>query len=416
MSDDDPVHAALAERLGDDAAAGLLRRLRGFSNHPNAVKGAAKLDAGPDVAAAALAVVENPALASPLGLAAEPLMWPAPELWPLLTLAARADVGVVDRVAPLFVGQAYADRLFRAIRRAAGTAPGPTAPGTAPETTQPDVPQKLSEVNRWVAAHPDVDPAVLGPRPGQRAAARVAAVRALGAIGTPAALAVLSDYAADRYPDALLAELHRAWDRFDRRVFAATMFRPGRVDLGVARSIEGIGAVPGLTGLTVVLEGGADLAPLAECTALRTLAVGAEGEPGLRGVEPVVDLPDLVELQLTRTTRHADLAPLARSGVRRLRIDLDGADADVLLAMPHLERVLVADDSPAPDTGAVLADLVRRGVQVTVYAHQAGGFPLLVESGASDLVVVEQSGYVGVTADPGTAGDLRSRLVSNVVP
>ena len=412
-ADDDPVLTALADRLGADAAGGLLRRLRSYSNYPNAVKGAAKMPAGPEVATAALTVVESPALASPLGLVAEPLMGPATELWPLLTLAARADVGVVERMAPLFAGQDYADRLFRAIRRAAAT---PGAPAPAPGPDQPDVPQKVSEVNPWVSAHRGVDPAVLGPRPGQRAAARAAAVRALGLLGTPEALTVLGGYAADGYPDAVLSELHRAWDRFDRRAFAATMFRPGRVDLGMARTLEGIGAVPGLTDLAVVLRDGADLTPLAECLGLRTLAVGAEGDPGLLGVDPVVDLPDLVALHLTRTTRNADLTPLARCGVRRLRIDLDGADAAFLLAMPHLERVLVGDHSPDADTGAVLADLVRRGVVVVVPHGHAAGFPLLVESGAADLVVVEQSGYVGVTRDPATAEDLRSRLFSNVVP
>ncbi|MSW65296.1 MAG: hypothetical protein F2825_10485, partial [Actinobacteria bacterium] len=96
-TDDDPVLTALARQLGDDTARGLLRRLRSFSNYPNGVKGAAKLPADPEVSTAALAVVEDPALASPLGLVAEPLMWPAMELWPLLALAARADVGVVER-------------------------------------------------------------------------------------------------------------------------------------------------------------------------------------------------------------------------------------------------------------------------------------------------------------------------------
>jgi hypothetical protein len=411
--DDDPVLAALAARLGDAEAAGLLRRLRSYSNYPNAVKGAAKLDAGLEVAAAALEIVEDPALAAPLGLVAEPLMWPATELWPLLTLAARADVGVVERTAPLFAGQDYADRLFRAIRRAAATAAAPV-PTSGPD--QPDVPQKLSEVTPWMSAHPGVDPAVLGPRSGQRTPARAAAVRALGLLGTPEALTVLGGYAAGGYPDAILVELHRAWGRFDRREFAATMFRPGRLDLGTARTLEGIGAVPGLTGLSVVLRDGADLTPLAECRELRTLAVGAEGEPGLLGVEPVVDLPDLVDLHLTRTTRNADLTPLARCGARRLQIDLDGADAAFLLAMPNLQRLLVADDSPDADTGAVLAALVRRGVVVTVHRLQAAGFPLLTESGSADLVVVEQSGYVGVTADPATADELRSRLFSNVVP
>lgn len=415
---DDPVRVALAARLGDGTAATLLERLRGFSNHPNAVKGAAKGDADPGVEAAALAVVEDPALAVVLGLETgdEPYARPAAEFWPLLTLAARADLDVLDRVAPAFEGQAYATRLLAAARRAASKhAAAPPRAATAPAAAAPDVPQKVSEVAAWVAAHPGVDPEVLAQVPHQKAAARVAAVRALGTIATPEALAVLGRYATGSWSDALLAELHRAWGRFDRRAFAATVFGAGHLDLGLTPSLEGIGAVDGLTSLDVVLVDGADLAPVAECTDLHTLRVAAEGEPGLRSVEPVLELPALIELHLTRTTRHADLATLARSGVRRLRVDLDGADAAFLLGMPHLERVLVADDAPHPDAGGVLAELVRRGVQVTVLRHQAAGFPLLVEAG-DGTTVVEQSGYLGFSADATTADDVRRRLSSNLVP
>jgi hypothetical protein len=414
---DDPVRSALGARLGDDAADALLGRLRGFSNYPNGVKGAGKLDADPAAEEAALAVVEDAALAAPLGLDSDDrYARPTMEYWPLLTLAARADVGVLDRVAPVFAGQDHASRLLASIRRAATKRAASTGAPEAASASAPDVPGKVSEVNAWLAAHPDVDPAVLAPRPGQKAAARLAAVRALGTLATPAALTVLGRYAGDDYPEKVLDELHRAWGRFDRRAFAATMFRPGHLDLGFARTVEGIGVVAGLTSLEVVLEDGADLTPLAECTGLRTLKVGAEGEPGLLGVEPVLDLPELTELHLTRTTRNADLAPLARSAVRRLRIDLDGADASFLQEMPHLERLLVADGSPHADAGAVLAELGRRGVQVTVYRHQAAGFPLLVETGSADVVVVEANGYLGVSADAGAAEDVRRRLVSGLVP
>ncbi|GAA5141160.1 hypothetical protein GCM10023340_02390 [Nocardioides marinquilinus] len=420
----DPVLSALATRLGDEAAAALLARARGYSNYPNAVKGAAKLDGDPVVEAAALAVVDDPALAGELGLAPDvfPFGAPATALWALLTLAARADVGVVDRVAPHFTGQDYADRLLTAVRRAATrhAAAGGTTSATADTAPAPEVPQKLSQVKPWLAAHPDADPEALAPVPRQKAAARVAAVRTLGSLGTPQALDVLGRYAADRYPDAVLDELHRAWPRFDRRAFAATMFgRSDTLDLGMAPSLEGLGAVPGLTGLDVVLDapGGADLTPLAECTALRTLRVGAEGEPGLLGVEPLLGLTALTELHLTRTTRHADLTPLARLGVRRLRLDLDGGDGSFLLDMAHLERLLLADGDARPETGEVLVGLVERGVLVTVYRHQAASFPALTERGlAADVVAVEQNGYLGLTTDPDAADGLRRRLASNIVP
>jgi hypothetical protein len=278
-----------------------------------------------------------------------------------------------------------------------------------------EVPQKAAEVKAWLGAHPDVDPAVLAPRTGQKAAARVAAVRALGAVGTPRALEVLGEYAEDSYSDAVLKELHTAWGRFDRRAFAATMFRQAAytLDLGMAPTIEGIGAVPGLTSLDVVLTKGADLAPLAECTGLRTLRVGAEGEPGLLGVEPLRELLELTELHLTRTTHNADLTPLADLPVRRLRLDLEGADGSFLLRMPHLERLLLSGGA----ADVVLA-LVRQGVRVVVWAHERDWVPGLLEQagGAADIHVVEKAGRIGLTNDESKLEELGRHLFSNILP
>ena len=257
---------------------------------------------------------------------------------------------------------------------------------------------------------------MLAPFGGQKATARAAAVRALAALGTPAALEVLARYAVDRYPDAMLAELHRAWGRFDRREFAARMFDGAApvLDLGLTPALDGIGGVPDLTGLDVVLTDGADLSPLAECTALRVLRVACEGEAGLHDVEPLRQLPDLTELHLTRTTRHADLTPLAGLPVRHLRVHLEGAEASFLLRMPRLERLLVADDRPHADAGGTLAALARTGVMVTVYAHQSAGFSDLL--GAADLVTVEQNGYLAAVRDRSAVEEVRVRLATNRLP
>lgn len=139
---DDPVHAALASRLGDEAATALLTRLGRYSNHPNTVAGVAGAPSAPDVEAAALAAVEDPGLLGALGFGvdSDPLDGLARmRFWGLLTLAARADVGVVDRVAYRFGGLEHADRLMAAIRRAAGrhtpTTPRPTTPAHRPVAT-----------------------------------------------------------------------------------------------------------------------------------------------------------------------------------------------------------------------------------------------------------------------------------------
>jgi hypothetical protein len=426
----DPLRTALASQLGDDAATALLTRMDRYSNYPNAVKGAAKIPADPQTEAAALTVVEDDALADALGLesASDAGLFghPTMQFWGLLTLAARADTDVVDRMAGRFEDQEYARKLLATIRRAAAKHAAADVADEPPASTGPDLPQKVSQVKAWLAAHPDADPALLAPQKRQKAAARAAAVRALGTIGTSRALEVLAQYADDRYPDAVLKELHTAWARFDRREFAATMFRqtPHTLGLGMAPSIEGIGAVPGLTSLDVILVDGADLSPLAECTELRTLRVGAEGIPGLLGVEPIVNLPQLTELHLTRMTQYADLTPLSTSGVRRLRLDLWDADGAFLLRMPQLERLLISANAgpvephETPALVDVVIALVRRGVQVTAYTHQRDWVTHLLEAAAqaADVFVVETSGYVGLTNQESEQEGLRRRLFSNLVP
>ncbi|WP_193614694.1 hypothetical protein [Nocardioides lijunqiniae] len=418
---DDPIRTALGAHLGDDVAERLLTRIDRYSNLPNTVKGTAKTEGAPEVERAALVVVEDPALAGALGLEATPDLGPYPtqELWGLLTLAARADVEVLNRLAEGLGDQEYARRLQATIRRAAAKhAAAPTDGPERPASQAPDVPQKVSEVKAWLAAHPDADPALLAPREGQRAAERSAAVRALGTIGTPGALDVLGRYAEESYPDAVLKELHRAWGRFDRREFAARMFRqaPYTLSLGLAPTLEGIGAVAGLTSLEVVLTGGADLAPLAECTGLRTLRVGAEGEPGLLGVGPLRDLPELTELHLTRTTRNADLTALSGVGARRLRIDLEDADGSFLLDMPRLESLLVGGERE--DLAGVVLALVRRGVRVAAYRHQRSWVTGLREQAeaAADVHLVETNGYLGLTSEESAVDDVRRQLYLNLLP
>lgn len=403
----------LADAIGDPAAAALIRRLNGYSNLPNTVKGASKLPADPVIEQVALRCFDD------AELVARTVDGYSQILWGLLALAARADIEVLDRVAPA-IPDRHGDKV-RMIRRAAAKHDPHPAPPTVPRAGDVVLPTKLSEVKRWLAAHPDVDPTVLAPRSAQTAAQRRAAIRALGAIGTDDALRVLAGYAQDAYPEADLAELHRAWGRFDRREFAAAMFSssPFILRLGACSSIEGIGAVAGLRGLDVTFLDHVDLTPLVECQTLDHVQVHVTDRAIVTSVEPLTQLPLLRELHLIGRTGTADLTVLARTPVERLYIHLEGADGEFLAAMPHLHSLKVASDAEGPAAAAfaaVLVGLASRGVQVVMYRHQKALVSAVMAAAPTDLTVVESNGLVGLIRDESQADRLRGRLRSNLPP
>ncbi|WP_313663806.1 hypothetical protein [Cellulosimicrobium cellulans] len=445
------VLAVVADAIGAARAEQVLTRFDRYSNQPNAITGAVRLPSDPALERAALRVFDDPDLGALAGLDASSLAeaLDARTLWALLALAARADVTVLDRL-PADTAERGAPKIAT-IRRAAakhtaalGSAPASPAapasaeaPGSSPAPAGNDVPalpEKVAQVASWLAVHPGADPRWFAARPGQRAAERRVAFRALGSIGTPAALDVLAGYARDGYPDVELAELHRAWGRFDRRAFAATMFRPEdtMLQLGACSTLEGIGAVQGLTGVGVALTGPADLAPLVECTDLRRLHVNVVGG-GLAGVELLSQLPALTELYLVGTTRGADLTALRDTAVERLSLSLDGADGAFLSRLPHLRSLKLSGGSAPEDSGydgedgtvplpahPGLVDVVLRlladGVQVVVLRHERSWVSRLTAAVPSDVFVVERSGYVGLTRDGSDVEGLGRRLFSNVVP
>lgn len=122
MDADDQVRTALAAQIGHDEAEAVLTKILTYVNLPNLVKGMTKAPDAPKTEAAALAVVEDPELADALGLLpfAEFPMGPPPTteyFWGLLTLAARADLGVLDRLEDSITSQPFAHRLLATIRR-----------------------------------------------------------------------------------------------------------------------------------------------------------------------------------------------------------------------------------------------------------------------------------------------------------
>ncbi|GAA3584149.1 hypothetical protein GCM10022198_04270 [Klugiella xanthotipulae] len=432
---DDPIEAALARHVGPATAADFTAKVSRYVNYPNLIKGIAKMPAAPDLEAAALALIDDSSMASTLGLDSSPVPGMDPTLarlvavlrvdtttLALLTLAARADIEVVDRVAGRLAHLDWSETHLATIRRSAARhrAAGRSATAApAPQVAQPDAPQRISEVKAWLSTHGDGDLGVLAPYEKQKATARLAAIRALGQIATPQALEVLGQYACESYPDKVLDELHKAWGRFDRRDFAATMFRqaPWRLDLGFASSIEGIGAVSGLTSLKVGFCGPADLSPLAECTGLTTLWAAAQAEPGLLSVAPLLGLTELTELHLNGTTHNADLTQLATLPVRRLELNLDGEDCSFLMELPRLERLLLSGAVPGETTNDVIVALVRKGVQVVVSGNDTEWVTGLRERAEweAGVFLVAQRWRIGFVNDESELELLERRLFSNIL-
>lgn len=348
MPDTAPPPKALLEALGAPAAEQLLAKFAAYSNLPNAIAGVAKRPSDPALEQAALRWFDE-------DFAETAAQMDIRETWALIALAARADLSVLDRV-PADTVSNQAQKIG-SIRRAAAkhakllaAAAVEPAPGPADAAAGvPQLPSKISEVGKWIAAHPDVEPKVFAPHPGQRAAARRSALRALGSIASPEALDVLSQYATPEYSDADLAELHRAWGRFDRRAFAASMFGPAArgLRLDVCADLEGIGAVDGLLALDVILAKPADLSPLAECRGIERLRVHALDDAGLASIDAIAGLPRLAHLELIGSTRGADLTVLRRTPIDQLYLALDGADGSFLSEMPRLTGVkLSSGDEP----------------------------------------------------------------------
>ncbi|PRB64674.1 hypothetical protein [Microbacterium sp. MYb45] len=92
MTEKYPIQAELASTLGAERAERLLTKLDDYSNQPNAVKGASKRPSAPEIEAAAHAAF---AAATPEEADFE---LDSIGVWGLLTLAARADVTILDRL------------------------------------------------------------------------------------------------------------------------------------------------------------------------------------------------------------------------------------------------------------------------------------------------------------------------------
>lgn len=94
MTETYPIQERVEAALGAERADKLLTGLDNYSNQPNAVKGAAKRPSDPEVEAAAHAAFAA-ATHQEIDLELDSI-----GMWGLLTLAARADVTILDSLPP----------------------------------------------------------------------------------------------------------------------------------------------------------------------------------------------------------------------------------------------------------------------------------------------------------------------------
>lgn len=120
ISKTEAVDAALAARIGHDAAEAVTDRMFRYTNTPNTITGVGKWASDPVLEAAALSMFRDPELAAVLELDdpdARRGRHLSATAWGLLTLAARPDIGVLDTL-PAEVRE-ESERNLRAITRAA---------------------------------------------------------------------------------------------------------------------------------------------------------------------------------------------------------------------------------------------------------------------------------------------------------
>lgn len=417
---EDPVSRVLAETLGAERTEAVLKKFSNYSNQPNAVKGASKLPADPALEDAALRVFDDPELGTleSLDSAGSSMLARLAAfdhtriLWALLALAARSDVTVLDRISPELAESAAPKiaSIRRAVKKHAVALANPV-PQPSPDA---DLPASLAKVAGWLKEHPEADPRVFAPHAKQKAAARKIAMRALGTIATPAAFEVLKAYSREDYALPEIAELHRAWGRFDRREFAAAMFHPNAyaLDLDSCSNLDGIGAVEGLSGLKMHLNKTTDMSPLTECTELERLIILVEKETKLSGLPAVFELPKLRELEYPKTPTADESDAIAGSNISVLQLRLQDSNGRFLLDMPRLRRLTVSlgteqygeSPTPHPDLPETLLQLASLGVQVTTYQHERDWVEsLATEAEARGFAVERARGYVIFTSDPADA-------------
>jgi hypothetical protein len=281
-----------------------------------------------------------------------------------------------------------------------------------------------------------------------------ASIRALALIGTPAAMEQLAGYGAARRIS-LVRELVRAWEAFDRDVYAQEVMSDSPLQNG-ALSIVGADALGFLASLKRLRHlrvdagrGEVDLLGLSRATQLETLELSAAGDLAdltplagmerlrvltLRGLDELETLAGVESLQLR--TLHLDRLPQLESlgslsraapslttlSIRNVSVnDLDPLRSqstleNVTLALPYIETLEPFEDLDALRQLRVttrdgtldlhwltlcprLRELELIGYEGDIQFAAFGGLGTLSISRCSGLVSFEDIGEIGVVGE-----------------
>jgi hypothetical protein len=246
------------------------------------------------------------------------------------------------------------------------------------------LPGNLREAGAWAARHRPLDHDALDtlrPKGSLNAAKLAARIHAASQVGGDHALEVIACFGDPEgtWPDLVARELLAAWARFDRAAFARKVVAHNRQlrlqFAGFVETIEGVDHIPVLETLTAAVKRACSLEPLSRCERLWQLVLNLNY--GTDDLSPIGACPRLLSLELINSA--AVPAPEwqclgALSRLQTLKLALPGdAHLGFLRGMTALRTLdlSLGRDSLGREDGAVVGELLARGLTMHAYQHEA---------------------------------------------
>lgn len=246
------------------------------------------------------------------------------------------------------------------------------------------LPGNLREAASWAARHSPADHDALDalrPKGSLNAVKLAARLHAAAQVGGDHALDVIASFGDPdgTWPDLVVREILAAWARYDRAAFARKVFAHNqklRLQFaGFMETLEGVQHIPLLETLTAAVKRGCSLLPLPQCERLWQLVLnlnyGTEDLSPLGGCARLLSL-ELINSAAVPAAQWQSLGTLSR--LQTLKLALPG---DAHLAFLHgMGALRTLDLSLGRETlgredGAVLGEVLGRGVTLHAYQHEA---------------------------------------------